>query len=112
MGNVLKELCRLDEAKACYQKCIGINPNYIEAYIGLGKVLLDFNKLDESAVVFKRALKLKPENAKLHRHLSEVIKYKKMILTQRIWRKLFQIVKLPKINKCIYLLLLVKFTRT
>ena len=75
MGNVLKELCRLDEAKTCYQKCIRINPNYIESYIGLGKVLLDFNKLDESAAVFKQALKLKPENAKLHRHLSEVTKY-------------------------------------
>ena len=77
MGNVLQDLCRLDEAKTCYQKCIGINPNYIEAYISLGKILLDFNKLDESAAIFKRALKLKPENAKLHRHLSEVTKYKK-----------------------------------
>ena len=76
MGNVLQDLCRLDEAKTCYQKCIGINPNYIEAYISLGKILLDFNKLDESVAVFKRALKLKPENAKLHRHLSEVTKYK------------------------------------
>ena len=76
MGNVLKNLCRLDEAKTCYQKCIGINPNYLEAYIGLGKILLDLNKLDESAVVFKQALQLEPKNAQLHRHLSEVTKYK------------------------------------
>ena len=75
MGNVLKDLCRLDEAKIYYQKCIKINPEYIDAYIGLGKTFLDYNKLEESAAAFKQALKLKPENGELHRHLSQVIKY-------------------------------------
>ena len=75
MGNVLKDLCRLDEAKIYYQKCIKINPEYIDAYIGLGKTFLDYNKLEESAAAFKQALKLKPGNGELHRHLSQVIKY-------------------------------------
>jgi len=75
MGNVLKDLCRLDEAKIYYQKCIKINSEYIDAYIGLGKTFLDYNKLEESAAAFKQALKLKPGNGELHRHLSQVIKY-------------------------------------
>ena len=51
------------------------NPTFIDAHISLGLILLDLNKLDESANVFKMALKLKPEDGNLHRHLSSVTKY-------------------------------------
>ena len=75
MGNVLKQSLDLKGAKTCYEKCINFSPTFIDAHISLGLILLDLNKLDESANVFKMALKLKPEDGNLHRHLSSVTKY-------------------------------------
>ncbi len=76
VGNVLKDLCRLEDAKKYYEKCIKINSKHINAYIGLGQTLLDLHKLEESAQIFKEALKIEPNNGQLHRHLSQVTKYK------------------------------------
>jgi len=75
LGNVFKLTLSLYEAEKFYKKCINIKPDYIDAYVGLGLILLDLNKIDESISIFKQAIKLEPKNPILHRHLSEIKKY-------------------------------------
>ena len=60
-----------------YEKCIKINSNYLEAYIGLGRILLDLMNLTESKKTFEKALKISPENTELHRYISMVTEYEK-----------------------------------
>ena len=44
----------LKAAKDSYEKCIKINSNYLEAYIGLGRILLDLMNLAESKKIYAK----------------------------------------------------------
>jgi len=48
LGNVLRELGRLDEAVANYNKAIAIKPDLAEIHNNLGNALQDLGRLDEA----------------------------------------------------------------
>ena len=77
LGNVYKDTLNPFAAEKSYRECIQIKHDYIEAYIGLGTILLDLNKLNESILIFEKAIQIDPNNASLHRQLSEIRKYSK-----------------------------------
>jgi predicted O-linked N-acetylglucosamine transferase (SPINDLY family) len=60
-GNALKDLKRLDEALASYDKAIALKPDYAEAYINRGSALKDLKRLDEASAAYDKALALKPD---------------------------------------------------
>ena len=47
-GDALKELKRLDEALASYDKAISLKPDYAEAYVNRGNALMELKRLDEA----------------------------------------------------------------
>ncbi len=52
----------IDNAKACFQKALEINPNSSQACAGLGEILF-LNKYDEQAkIMFEKAVENNPEN--------------------------------------------------
>ena len=52
----------IDNAKACFQKALKINPGSSQAYAGLGEILF-LNEYDEQAkIMFERAVKNNPDN--------------------------------------------------
>src|SRR6516162_785155 len=62
-GNVLRELKRLEEALASYDKAIALKPDYTEAFNNRGLALQELNLLDDALASYDRALALKPDYA-------------------------------------------------
>jgi len=46
LGNILRELNKLEEAVEYYRKALQLNPGYSKAYYNLGRVLAGTNKVE------------------------------------------------------------------
>jgi predicted O-linked N-acetylglucosamine transferase (SPINDLY family) len=55
-----KELHQIEDALACYDKAIELNPKYIEALINSGAILRDLHRHKESLERFRRVLDIDP----------------------------------------------------
>lgn len=60
LGNNLFALDKLDEAIACYQQALRMNPNLAEAYNYLGHALTKQEKLEEAQACYRTATELDP----------------------------------------------------
>jgi tetratricopeptide (TPR) repeat protein len=49
------------QAKACFERAIQINPDHPEGYIGLGNLLLGQNQPDDAVVQMRRAVAVQPD---------------------------------------------------
>jgi tetratricopeptide (TPR) repeat protein len=56
----------IEEAIACYQDIILLDPMMMEAWLDWSYVLFVENKQEESAEIVSKALKLSPDNHQLH----------------------------------------------
>ncbi|KAH0520450.1 UDP-N-acetylglucosamine--peptide N-acetylglucosaminyltransferase 110 kDa subunit [Microtus ochrogaster] len=65
LGNLLKALGRLEEAKA-----VTLDPNFLDAYINLGNVLKEARIFDRAVAAYLRALSLSPNHAVVHGNLA------------------------------------------
>jgi tetratricopeptide (TPR) repeat protein len=74
LGNVLKELNRLDEALANYDKAIAITSDYAEAYNNRGTVLKELNRLDEALANYDKAIEFKSDYAEAYINRGTVLK--------------------------------------
>jgi tetratricopeptide (TPR) repeat protein len=63
LGNMLKELGRLDEAEASYTIAIALKPDFAEAHNNLGITLKELGRLDEAETSYTQAIALKPDYA-------------------------------------------------
>ncbi len=79
LGNLHNEARELDEAVACFQKALALQPNYAPAYQGLamahsnlGTALQAQGKFDAAAAAYRRALELRPDHAQAHCGLASV----------------------------------------
>ena len=52
----------IDNAKACFQKAIEINPNSSQAYAGLGEILFLNNYDEQAKIMFEKAVENNPDN--------------------------------------------------
>ncbi len=66
LGDARRDQKKLEEAIACYQKAIGLDPKYVLAHQGLGNILRVQKKLDEAIACYKKAIELDPEYAPTH----------------------------------------------
>ncbi|MBL7066367.1 MAG: tetratricopeptide repeat protein [Candidatus Marinimicrobia bacterium] len=51
-----------ENAKKIYLDVINENPNFVDAYVNLGRVLVRLNDLEQAAVNFRKAIEKDPEN--------------------------------------------------
>ncbi|MCG2715904.1 MAG: tetratricopeptide repeat protein [Candidatus Marinimicrobia bacterium] len=51
-----------ENAKKVYLEVINENPNFVDAYVNLGRVLVRLNDLEQAAVNFRKAIGKDPEN--------------------------------------------------
>ncbi|XP_032378797.1 protein O-mannosyl-transferase TMTC3 [Etheostoma spectabile] len=63
---------RLEEADQLYRQAISMRPDFKQAYISRGELLLKMNKLTEARDAYLRALELDPSNADLWYNLAIV----------------------------------------
>jgi tetratricopeptide (TPR) repeat protein len=61
----------LPEAKKEYEKAIELDPNYFDAYLNYGRVLLMEGHADEGLVKLAQAVKLRPQSPEAHTSLAE-----------------------------------------
>jgi predicted O-linked N-acetylglucosamine transferase (SPINDLY family) len=54
---------RLQEAAAAYRHAIAIKPDFVDAYINLGTVVLALGRREEAVTIFRDAIAISPENA-------------------------------------------------
>ncbi len=72
-GNALKDLRRLDEALACYNKAIALKPNLADAHSSRSLVLYYLRRLDEALASYDRTIALKPDHAEAHNNRGIVL---------------------------------------
>jgi superkiller protein 3 len=65
-GWKLYEQKKLNDAIAAYRRAIGIDKNFVNAYINLGLALTDQNKLDEAINAYEKAVELDSGKANAH----------------------------------------------
>ena len=68
-----------DEAIACYEKAIVLNPDHAKAHYNLGSIFSKKNMLDEAISEFKQTLTINPNYAEAHNNLGSVYDIKGML---------------------------------
>ena len=71
VGNLLSEKGQVDEALACYQKAIELDPKYEVAHDNLGDVIKEMGQLDEGLACYQKAIELDPKYAAARSHLAK-----------------------------------------
>ena len=59
-GNILKDLNRLEESIASFDKAIVINPSSAEAYSNRGIALRELSRIDEAIDSYNKAIEINP----------------------------------------------------
>ena len=67
-------LGKFDEAAACYRDAISINPDFVDAHVGLGFSLVEQRKFGEAVAALERALSINPALADVHYLLGKASK--------------------------------------
>ena len=65
---------RLDDAAGCYRRAVSINPDYVDACVGLGFVLSEQKQYREAEQYLRHALSIEPGNADAHYTLGTISK--------------------------------------
>ncbi len=73
LGIALAGKGQWDEAIACYQKAIELDPKHTNTHIFLGNALAATGRVDEAIVCYRQAIELDPKHAKAHGNLGAVL---------------------------------------
>jgi tetratricopeptide (TPR) repeat protein len=66
LGNQYRAAGRISEARAAYERALSLDLNNVEALVSLGEIRLDEGQLEWSRVLSDRALRLAPQDARVH----------------------------------------------
>ena len=69
-----RDLKRLAEALASYDKAIALKPDYAEAYNNRGIALQGLNRPEEALASYDKAIALKPDYAEAHRNRGNALR--------------------------------------
>jgi predicted O-linked N-acetylglucosamine transferase (SPINDLY family)/2-polyprenyl-3-methyl-5-hydroxy-6-metoxy-1,4-benzoquinol methylase len=72
-GNALLTAGKLDEAAACYQRALSLNPGFAAAHCNLGLVRERCGRLPEAVECYDKAIALDPANAIAHNNRGTVL---------------------------------------
>jgi tetratricopeptide (TPR) repeat protein len=73
LGNILREMGRLEEAAAAYQRAMILDPNSVGTLYNLGNVNQDLARLDQAVAYFERALTLRPDSVEIVTNLGTAL---------------------------------------
>lgn len=74
LANLVKmDPTRLQEAFRLYQKAISMKPNFVEAHMNKGDLLLRLNQTEEAKLAFETALKHNPDYTDAHYNLGSAL---------------------------------------
>lgn len=66
LGNVFREMGRVDEAEKSYRKALEVNPTFTMAHYNLGNILMNQKRFDEASQSFDRAIATNPRLAEAY----------------------------------------------
>jgi len=66
LGNQYRAAGRISEARAAYERALSLDLNNVEALVSLGEIRLDEGQLEWTRVLSDRALRLAPQDARVH----------------------------------------------
>jgi len=69
LGNVLKNINRLDDAANCYRQSLSLKPDHVEALFNLANVLQQQYRLEEAVTCYRQILAIQPDYAEAHNNL-------------------------------------------
>ncbi|MEM1167881.1 MAG: glycosyltransferase family 2 protein [Cyanobacteria bacterium P01_H01_bin.35] len=70
---------KIEQAIRRYQETIQLDKNYIKAYLYLGKIFLEQEKLDSALSVFCQAIEINSNESEIHKYLIEILTKKQGI---------------------------------
>ena len=73
LGKALLQTGQEDQALACFQKMVELEPDDANAQVALGNILFKNGRLDEAVTHFRKAVEFQPDNAEAHNNLGSVI---------------------------------------
>ncbi len=62
----------LDEAIWVYSRVIKLSPDYPDAYLNMGKVMLHKGALDEAIMAFRKTVRLQPGDYRAYYYLGDI----------------------------------------
>lgn len=71
LGRFYTDEGRIDEALKTYREVIDLNPNYADAYDGMGYTFSKITELDSAIFYYKKAVELEPENESMRFRLGK-----------------------------------------
>jgi predicted O-linked N-acetylglucosamine transferase (SPINDLY family) len=74
LGNALAGRGELDQARACYEKVLALQPNHVAAHCNLGNVLKALGRLGEALASYDHALGIDPNSAEAHFNRGNTLK--------------------------------------
>jgi tetratricopeptide (TPR) repeat protein len=74
LGNIFKEIGRLEDAETCFSKAIAIKPDLAEAHCNLGITLQELGRLVDAETSYKKAIAIKPDYAEAYCNLGNTLK--------------------------------------
>ena len=87
LGTVLAGKGHLDEAIACYNKAIELDPKYAGPHNNLGVALKDKGQLDEAIACYKKAIELDPKFAEAHTSMGSAMSSKGQLDEAIAWHR-------------------------
>lgn len=73
LGNVLKDLGKIDEAIKHFDRSLELAPNSAEIHNNVGNALRELGKVDEAIGHYRKALSLKPDFSQAHYNLAAAL---------------------------------------
>jgi tetratricopeptide (TPR) repeat protein len=70
LGNILRDLVRIEEALGCYQRAVALAPSDALLYNNIGITLTDIGDIDGACLAFERAVALAPRCGNYYRTLA------------------------------------------
>ena len=74
LGNLLRDLNRMEESVVACRRAIALQPNMWGAHNNLGNALNKLERLDEAVACYRRALELKSDSAETRSNLGNALK--------------------------------------
>src|SRR5205807_1341039 len=69
LGTVLQATGRMQEALACFEQAVGLDPQFVDALNNLGIALMEQGQLDEAVECYRQALRFDPDYVNAHTNL-------------------------------------------
>jgi tetratricopeptide (TPR) repeat protein len=73
LGNILRQMGRLEEAATAFQQALILNPNSVDTLYNLGNINHDLSRLDQAVAYFERALRLRPDSVEILNNLGAAL---------------------------------------